>query len=969
MKKITKLLALVGMSLTASLQGQVFFSEYAEGTSNNKYLEIYNGSGSDVNLEDYLLVNCSNGCKNDGIKGAWQMTFLGVGPAKGNTSWYSTVVDESTRSCLHDDYVIFHKDGVFQNAMGDETFLEGWQHSGTGDICGAPAAPFDGKNLGTWKDNGDGTVTVYGQGSHIGIPKVHNGGETSDGTAKDSITYEYTITNDSSMVIEIEINGGAYWTFHYVKAMNTFEYDNSSLFSGKTLKSGEVFVIAHGSAQADIKAEGDVTHNFLSNGNDWYALWKKSDRTFVDEIGENTDEDNEPSEGWDVAGTTAATKDHTLTRKSYAKGNMWSKSAGTNETNSEWVVSDKPTADYVSDGLGSHERTLRSMDEDAAEFMDVLKVKTLGKFQVPGNVFDESAAEIPAYDKERNQIFFTDANSDVVHVLDMKDPNKLTLKSTIQLGGSPNSVAVYGDIVAVAVEADPKQDPGKVEFYAADDFKKLGEVTVGALPDMVTFNGDGTKVLTANEGEPSGDYKNDPEGSVSIITVNTSDLSKSSVVTVDFKEYNGKVPSGVRVFGRSAMGEGDAADDTKTTLAQDLEPEYITVNGDKAYVACQENNALAIIDITTAKVLNLLPLGTKDHSLPGNGLDASNKDDGIYISQWPIKGMYMPDAIASFESDGKTYLVTANEGDAREYLYEKDGEEILSFTDETRVKDLNLDPTAFPYADLLQQSDQLGRIKTSLVDGDTDGDGDYDEIYTYGSRSFTIWDASNGAVVWDSKNDFEQLLKQRVPDNFNATNDENNFDNRSDDKGPEPEGVVLGEVNGKMYAFVGLERVGGVVMYDITDPTNPTFASYVNTRDYSGDPEAGTSGNLAPEGLAFIPASESPNGTALLVVTYEVSGTVQVFELGEQEFSSVEELTSAMQARISPNPASGVFHVTLKDANVVSIDVMSLDGRIVRHTEANDSHVKVNVNGLNGVYLVNIQDQFGRSTVQKIVIQ
>ncbi len=240
--------------------------------------------------------------------------------------------------------------------MGDETFLEAWQHSGNTDICGAPAAPFDGANLGTWKDNGDGTVTVYGQGSHIGIPKVHNGGETSDGTAKDSITYEYTITNDSSMVIEIEINNGAYWTFHYVKAMNTFEYDNSSLFSGKTLKAGEVFVISDSRSQSDILAKGDVTHNFLSNGNDWYALWKKSDRTFVDEIGENTDEANDPSAGWDVAGTTAATKDNTLIRKSYVKmGSAWSKSAGTTAANSEWVVSDKPTADYVSNGLGSHD--------------------------------------------------------------------------------------------------------------------------------------------------------------------------------------------------------------------------------------------------------------------------------------------------------------------------------------------------------------------------------------------------------------------------------------------------------------------------------------------------------------------------------------------------------------------------------------------------------------------------------------
>jgi len=353
MKKITKFLTLAGMLITASLQGQVFFSEYAEGTSNNKYLEIYNGSGKDVNLEDYLLVSCSNGCKNDGIKGVWQMTFLGVGPSQGNTSWYSTSVDNSTRPCLHDDYVVFYNDGVFKNEMGDETFLEAWQHSGTTDICGTPAAPFDGSKLGTWKDNGDGTFTVYGQGSHVGIPKVHNGGETADGTAKDSITYEYTITNDSSMVVEIEINNGAYWTFHYVKVMNTFEYDNSGLFSGKTVKSGDVFVITHGSAQDDIKAKGDTTLNFLSNGNDWYALWKKSDRSFVDEIGENTDEDNDPSDGWDVAGVTAATKDYTLIRKSYVReGSKWINSAGTSAANSEWIVADKPTADYVSNDLG-----------------------------------------------------------------------------------------------------------------------------------------------------------------------------------------------------------------------------------------------------------------------------------------------------------------------------------------------------------------------------------------------------------------------------------------------------------------------------------------------------------------------------------------------------------------------------------------------------------------------------------------
>lgn len=613
-------------------------------------------------------------------------------------------------------------------------------------------------------------------------------------------------------------------------------------------------------------------------------------------------------------------------------------------------------------------KSLRILDKDAPTFVDVLDVELLGRFQVPGNVFDESAAEIPAFDSKRNQIFFTDANSDKVHVLSATDPKNPTLSKTIDLGGSPNSVAVYGDIVAVAVEADPKQDPGKVEFYSAVDFSKLGEVTVGALPDMVTFNEDGTKVLTANEGEPSGDYLTDPEGSVSIITLNTSNLSSSTVATANFNAFDANPPAGVRIFGRSAMGEGDKADGTAVTLSQDIEPEYITVSGNTAYVTCQENNALAIVDINSATVTELLPLGTKDHSLAGYGLDASNKDDAILISQWPIKGMYLPDAIASYEVNGTTYLITANEGDAREYEYEVNGNDELSFIDETRVKDLKLDPTAFPYADLLQRDDQLGRIKASLVDGDTDGDGDYDEIYTYGARSFTIWNASTGAVVWDSKNDLEQLTAQRHPNFFNATNDENNFDNRSDDKGPEPEGVTIGEVNGKTYAFVGLERVGGIAMYDVTDPMNPSFARYINTRDFSGDPEQGTSGDLAPEGLAFVPANESPNRTALLVVTYEVSGSVAIFELGDP-VASVEDLTAeSIGLQVYPNPSDNKVTFRVNNNDDAQVKVYNQLGTEILSQSFNSS-VTLNKEsfGTTGIYFYTVENK-GITTSGKLII-
>jgi hypothetical protein len=278
------------------------------------------------------------------------------------------------------------------------------------------------------------------------------------------------------------------------------------------------------------------------------------------------------------------------------------------------------------------------------------------------------------------------------------------------------------------------------------------------------------------------------------------------------------------------------------------------------------------------KITSIVPLGFKDHSEAGNGFDASNRDDAINIQTHPVFGMYQPDAIATYEVQGETYVVTANEGDARDY----DG-----FSEEDRVKDLDLDPTAFPDADTLQADENLGRLNITTTLGDTDGDGDYDQLFAYGARSFSIWDAE-GNLVWDSGDQFEQKLAALLPDDFNATNDENDsFDNRSDDKGPEPEGVTIGRVGSRIYAFIGLERVGGIMMYDITDPDNPQFVNYVNNRDFSGDAEAGTAGDLGPEGVLFIDQDQSPTGQNLLVVTNEISGTTTVYSASVPEPGTV----------------------------------------------------------------------------------
>ena len=344
MKKIYTMLALLISSTLASAQcSDIFFSEYAEGSSNHKYLEIYNSSPSDINLDDYLLVSCSNGCGDMGLNGSWELTKIGVGPNKGDIGWYNTDINSSTRGCLADDRVVFHNGGAFQNLMGSETWLEGWQ-SGAAEGCAKPVAPFDGSKMGTWKDHGDGTFTVYGKGSHVGIPKATNGGEiNNNANAPDSVKYEYKIDGDTAMTVDVNFGGG-WWRYEYKKVSNSFEYNNSGLFSGKTVKAGEVFVIAHPDADATIAAKGDTTHRFLSNGDDWYALWKKSDYSLVDEIGELGPD---PGSGWEVSGTANATKDKTLVRKASTKsGADWATSS-----KDQWEVYAQNTWTY----LGAHD--------------------------------------------------------------------------------------------------------------------------------------------------------------------------------------------------------------------------------------------------------------------------------------------------------------------------------------------------------------------------------------------------------------------------------------------------------------------------------------------------------------------------------------------------------------------------------------------------------------------------------------
>lgn len=547
---------------------------------------------------------------------------------------------------------------------------------------------------------------------------------------------------------------------------------------------------------------------------------------------------------------------------------------GTDVTLTATADGDSVFAGWAGDCTGHGPCTL-TLGEDASvtavfePAAGAVDLRPLGTYAT--GVFDESAAEIAAYDAATRRLFVVNGDAKAIDLLDVSDPAAPVLDFSIDItpyGASVNSVAVHDGLVAAAVENENAQAAGSVLFFGTDgDF--LAAVAAGPLPDMVTFTPDGTRVLVANEGEPNDDYTVDPEGSVTIIDVRGG-VETATAATAGFTGFNDQVDAlraaGVRIFGPGA------------TVARDLEPEYIAVTPDSrtAWVSLQENNALAEIDIATAAVLRILPLGFKDHSLARNGMDASNRDGEIDIRPRPVRGMYQPDAIAVFEAGGRTYIATANEGDSRDY----DG-----FSGETRVADLTLDPAAFPDAAALQAEAELGRLHVTDTLGDTDGDGDFDALYSYGARSFSIWTPTDTGLmqVYDSGDDFERITARMMPSLFNASNDENEADARSDDKGPEPEGIEIGTFGGRTFAFIGLERIGGIMVYDVTDPEDPTFVAYRNDRDPAGDPALGTAGDLGPEGIVFIPTPGSPGDLPLLAVTSEVSGTTTLYEIGAVE--------------------------------------------------------------------------------------
>lgn len=491
-------------------------------------------------------------------------------------------------------------------------------------------------------------------------------------------------------------------------------------------------------------------------------------------------------------------------------------------------------------------------DDDGQNPITLVDTSVNFQFKNTITVGGVGSAEISAFDSTTNKLFTVNTELNQIAIYNISDISAPVQETPIDVSGfgAPNSVATHNGKLAIAVEAANKQAAGKIYVYNTSDSSLANEYTVGSLPDMVTFTKDGNFILSANEGEPNDDYTVDPDGTVSII-----DVANNNVTTLDFSAFNSQEATletqGFRVFGPNA------------NLAADVEPEYITISEDSQYawVSLQENNGIAKINLLTKTIEAIYPLGFKDYSISGNAIDASDKDNVIELKTWPVFGMYQPDAITSVNINGTEYIISANEGDSREY------EGTPGYVGEDRVKDVTLDETAFPASENYQANENIGRLKIALDLGDTDNDGDYDKLYNYGARSFSVWSA-DGNLLYDSGNEIATRVLAEAPNRFNWDWEDNETDNRSDDKGAEPESVeILNIANQRYILFVGLERNSQVLVYDITNPLSPQFLQILQRNtDY------------APEGLLVVNAEDSPTGKALLIISYEDSGTVSIYE-------------------------------------------------------------------------------------------
>lgn len=584
-------------------------------------------------------------------------------------------------------------------------------------------------------------------------------------------------------------------------------------------------------------------------------------------------------------------------------------------------------------------------DKQAPVPSNQISLNYIGSFDPSGN--NSSSTEIVVHDPATQRLFTISSITDVFDIINFSNPGTPSVINTINMApyGGITSIAVKNGIIAAASPNTNPQQNGSVVFFDING-NFLKQVSVGALPDMITFSPDGTKVMTANEGEPNDAYTVDPEGTISIIDISggIANLSQNNVTTLNFNAFDSQVTALAATGLRKVR--------TNNTLSQDLEPEYITISSDsqKAWVTLQENNAVAEVNLATKTITGIWGLGKKDMSIPGNGFDASDNNNEILIANWPVKTYYTPDAIQNYKVGNTHYIVTANEGD------EKD---LSGFSERTTVgaNNYTLDASLFPQASVLKASYNLGRFRVSNATGNTDGDSDFEEIAALGARSFSIFNADTRQIVYDSGDQFERYIAANHPLIFNADNESNTVKSRSRAKGPEPEGVALGNINGQTYAFITLERTGGVMVYNITNPNNPTFTDYKHSRMTSA-----YGGDNGPEGIIYIAPENTTTGKGYVIIANEISGTLSMYEIaGTTTLGTGEIKAEKATFNVFPNPVAKGS--TLYFNRVQDYELYDLSGKLIAKEK---NALTVDTSKLStGVYVIKTSE----GTLKRVIVK
>ncbi len=550
--------------------------------------------------------------------------------------------------------------------------------------------------------------------------------------------------------------------------------------------------------------------------------------------------------------------------------------------------------------------------DDPTESADIFWNKTAA-FATGDSDADGGIAEIVQYNAENDKIYLVNGKTgtlDIVSVSNYNDTDELAttfdesadridIRQMIADNSSQFPAGFeYGDVTSVALNSGLDRIALAVQHA---DYSKNGAIVIadyegkfvaayeaGVQPDMVTFAGN--IALSANEGEPREGYGTgaiDPTGSVTAVDISA---ANPAAKTITFEKFDAQ---------RAALVEDGVILKKGAAPSVDLEPEYIAASGTKAYVALQEANAIATLDLESLEFTAVNGLGFKDHSVQGNGLDM-RKDDKAEIKTENVYGVYMPDGLATFTAGGKTYLVTANEGDAREWGDYENTTNDLTIDGEDKVEVL------------------INREHDGLEEG---------KHYLLGARSFSVWDTEDMSLAFDSGDMIESYIAASgdYAAYFNCSNDDVELDSRSRKKGPEPEAVNVQTIGGKTYAFVALERQGGVMMFDITDLENVEIVSYANSRDYAAD----MAGDVAPESVAFVPAADALNGKNMLVVANENSGTIAIYSMESEAKTYEMHQTFVKAPEEAVTPADhliiwSVYGTGGKDEAVVTNEFISI---------------------------------------------